>query len=281
MNLSLRSAALAAIMVLGAYEAALRVTSPHVDTGQDPSATNTIRLENYVDNGESAAGVVVGSSLSARIPADAWPKEWQVLSQSGGSALIGLEVIAQTSPLPKNVLIEINALDIPVDTGEIANAVGWARRGLRKMLWFTRTAYRPGNLLVWSQRPPGGAIFERPAAGFALLLATKRKLYALPPDAGLAENLRRVQEITDRLKRENVEVAFFEMPVERQLVQTPRANAIRRATMSRFPDSTYCWISVDDGGTWRTIDGIHLVAQDARRAARRLATLPCDRHGPH
>jgi hypothetical protein len=275
MSLSLRSAALAAIIVLGTYEAALRVAAPNVDSGQDQFATNSIRLENYVDHAKSAAGVVVGSSLTAGIPTDAWPKDWQVLSQSGGNSLVGLEVIANTRALPKMVLIEINALDTPVNADDVANAVSWPRRNLRSALWLTRTANRPVNLLVWSRRPLGAAHVEAPAAGFALLLAAQRKSYALPPDARLTENLRRMKEIVDRLKRASVEVVFFEMPVDRELVQTPRAQGMRRAARSLFPQSDYCWLALDGGGNWRTIDGIHLVAQDARRAAQMLAAMPC------
>lgn len=150
MNSSLRGAAIVAIVVLGTYEVALRMTAPHVDSGQDQFATNAIRLENYVDDAQSAEGVVLGSSLTARIPSDAWPRNWQVLSQSGGSAMTGLEVIVRTSPLPKRILIEINTLDSQKNADNIANAVDWSRRDIRKVLWLSRTAYRPANLLVWS-----------------------------------------------------------------------------------------------------------------------------------
>lgn len=275
MNLSLRSVALTSILVLGTYEATLRVTSPHVDVGQDPYTTNTIRLENYVDRGESAAGVVVGSSLTARVPSDAWPMGWQVLSQSGGNALIGLEVIARTSPLPKRVLIEVNTLDTPEGTEEVADSVGWIGRSSRKALLLSRTAYRPANLLVWSQRPAAGLQLEQPAVGFPQLLAVQRKFYDVLPDARLTNNLRRVKEIVDVLKGKSVEVAFFEIPVDRELMQTARARTIRNAARGIFPDSAYCWIEVDEGRTWRTIDGIHLVAQDARIAARELANQSC------
>ena len=234
MKSSLRGAAVFAIIILGTYEAALRMTAPQVDSGQDQFATNSIRLENYVDNAQSATGVVLGSSLTARVPSDAWPREWQVLSQSGGNALTGLEVIVRTTPLPKRILIEINTLDSQASADDVANAVDWTRRDIRKVLWLSRTAYRPANLLVWSQRPLIGPNFEGAAAGFAMLLAGQRKAYALPPDAWLAGNLRRVKEIVDFLKDKAVKVEFFEMPVDRELMQTPRAQIIRRATMSYF-----------------------------------------------
>lgn len=277
MRLSLLSAALAAIVVLGTYETALRVSAPQVDSGQDQFATNSIRLEDYVDEARSDAGVVVGSSLTASVPSDAWPKDWRVLSQSGSSAVVGLDVIAASRPFPKKVLIEINSFDAQTKPEYVANAVDWPKPILRKLFWFSRTAYQPANLLVWSQRPLIASPLERPAAGFALLLGVQRESFARPPNAWMGENIRRTKEIVDLLRREAVEVAFFEMPVDRTIMQMSRAQAVRRAALRAFPRSSNCWLSVDDGGTWHTVDGAHLLAQDARRAARILAAQPCIR----
>lgn len=265
----------AALLIIVVYEAGLRVARPRVDAGQDQFATNVIRLENYVDRGERAAGVLVGSSLTARVPEDAWPEGWQVLSQAGGDALTGLEVISRTNPLPARVLIEINTIDSDGDEAAVTGATGRLQRWIRRVLWLTRTANRPANLLVWKFRALGGSNGEHASSSFARLLGERQRSYAVGPDDRIAKSLVRIKRIVDQLRRNGVEVGFFEFPVDKSLVQTMRTQSIRTLSHRAFPPSVYCWLTVDDGQTWRTIDGIHLLPIDARRAMKILTNAPC------
>lgn len=266
MGRSLSITLLAALLVIGGYEAFLRIAKPRADVGQDQYATNRIRLENYVDDDAAAPGVVVGSSLTARIPAGAWPRGWQVLSQAGSNALVGLEAIERKAVLPQKILIEINTLDSAYNKDDVEAVLGISRAG-RHILWFTRTANRPANLLVWYMRPRDGSSSERAGAGFSTQLAQWRQNYRGAPASHLFENLQRAKLIVERLRAANVEVVFFEMPVDASLVGLRRARHIRQATAAIFPPSSYCWHIAQDARSWRTIDGIHLLPQDARLAA--------------
>ena len=268
--------AFAALLVTGSYEVFLRTAQPGGDSGQDQFATNRIRLENYVDQNHAVDGVVVGSSLTARISIDAWPSGWRVLSQAGGSALTGLEVIDAVGAKPRAVLVEINTLDIEQRSGDAQSVVAPARRMLRQLLWFTRTANRPANLLVSAMRQNKDVpAIERPLPDFSSQLGQHRLEYDKKPGPSLPQNLRQVKGMVDKLRREGVQVIFFEMPVDQSLQNLVRARRIRSASLSMFPPHAYCWRAVGGVQKWSTMDGIHLLAQDGRKAASAILAAPC------
>lgn len=281
MGRSLFITVVTALLVVSAYEVFLRLANPQVEIGQDQFSTNRIRLENYVDRGHQAAAVVLGSSLTARIPDDAWPTGWQVLSQAGGNALVGLDVVEGGQARPKAVLIEINTLDTAYDKGEASAAVGWGGRTARRLLWFTRTANRPANLLIWSVRPRSGSGNERPGTGFSVQLARHQENYAKGAEPKLMENLRLAKLKVESLRRAGVAVAFFEMPVDPSLANLARARQVRRAVAATFPPGSYCWRAAIGAGGARTMDGIHLVPQDGRTAAAVIASGRCVATGRH
>lgn len=263
-----------ALIVLGAYEAALRIAAPNVNSSPDQYTANAIRLESYVDGGARAPAVIVGSSLSARIPSDAWPQGWRVLSQADGSALTGLSVVAATHPLPARVLIEANFLDSGADPADIENATGAVPHKLRAALWLTRRAFRPMNIIVWALRRLSPSDEAAPA-NFPQILKLQQNGFAKAPDAGARSRLVPVKALVDRLQQEGVRIAFFEMPVDASLGNMPFASGRRALYEMLFPKSTYCWLLIA-GTNWQTIDGIHLLARDGRKAAAAIAAAACE-----
>jgi hypothetical protein len=81
----------------------------------------------------------------------------------------------------------------------------------------------------------------------------------------------------DKLQQEGVQVAFFEMPVDASLANMPFVSG-RRAFFKRiFPMGTYCWLPIA-GANWQTIDGVHLLTGDGRKAAAAVAAAACEAH---
>ena len=269
-----------AVLVLAGYETVLRLWHPPADTGQDQFAGNIIRLENYADSGRVFDGVVTGSSLTARIVPDAWPQGWQVLSVAGGNALTGVAVVARSTPLPRRVLVEINTLDTDWDADPAEAATGAWQRTARRMVWFLRTADRPANLLAWVLHGHATASQDAPAPDFADLLARQQRMYRAGAAPALETNLAKLQPLVGVLTKAGVRVAFVEMPTDASLVQTRRAAEIRRHVAALFPPSAYCWITPAPG-PWGTVDGIHLLGPDGRRAAALIAAAPCLNAGKH
>ena len=46
-------------------------------------------------------------------------------------------------------------------------------------------------------------------------------------------------------------------------------------TEKLFDKSHFCWIALDRGESWQTVDGAHLVTADAAKVGERMPTAPC------
>ena len=281
----IRNVLLTFIAVLGVYEGALRLTAPRIDLGQDQFTTNIIRLENYVDHPEVGGTVIVGSSLAARIPGESLGSGLENLSQAGGSALTGLEVVAAVPHAPKYVLIEINVLDKGVEPAIAKQVLDWPEPQLRALFWFYRTAYRPINLLVkqvstFVKKETRGPRTQRAPPNFKGLLAQRAHEFSKPPDNFLAPNIARMGDLIRMLQAKGTTVVFFEMPVDRSLVNAPHSRDVRHAVEAAFDRRHFCWLTLDHGEAWQTGDGIHLLRQDAASIGQRLINAPCIQSKP-
>ena len=275
----LRTTALTFLAVMALYEGALRLAAPAVDQGEDIGTTNAIRLENYTDRATDPDTVIVGSSLGGRMQVRMIPRDWSNIAISGGSPRTGLAVVAAGPRHPKRVLIEINNLDRGGDPATVHQLLGWPQPLLRRIFWFYRSGYMPINL-VFSEvesalnrrRAAHGGDAETPPANFPDLLALQQASYAKPPDTA---HMADVAGLVRQLRAQGIQVGFFEMPVDRSLVNSPRLTALRRSVKAMFAPKEYCWLSIDQGDAWHTGDGEHLLLQDAAIAARRLAAARC------
>ena len=277
----IRTIALTFLAVMVLYEGALRLTAPAMDQGEDIGTTNNIRLENYTDRVTAPDTVIVGSSLGGRMQVRMIPANWSNIALSGGSPLTGLEVVAAGPHHPRRVLIEINNLDRGDDPATFQRLLGWPQPLLRRIFWFYRSGYMPINL-VFSQaesalarrRASHGGDAESPPANFEDLVAMQEQAYATPPDTS---HLAQVAALVRQLREGGIQVGFFEMPVDRRLVNSPRLTGLRRTLKILFNPGDYCWLPLDRGENWRTGDGEHLLLQDDAIVAHRLAAAQCAR----
>jgi hypothetical protein len=272
-----RTTLLTFLAVLAAYEGFLRLAAPQVDQGADMGLTNAIRLENYADGGAPDT-VLVGSSLAGRLQARMLPANWSNIALTGGSALTGLQLVAQSAITPRRVIIESNYLDRPSDAATLDALTDWPQPLLRHLFWFTRTAYMPLNLVfseveeaIQRRRAEKGTNVESAPANQADLTAALRPAYQSPPDFS---RLPELAALVGRLQARGIEIGFVELPVEESLANTPHLVLMRQQLRAMF--GSVCWLRLG-GGPWHTGDGEHLLTQDAARAARELAAAPCER----
>ncbi len=276
MSPTIRTALIVSVLVLGLYEVTLRILSPQISEGRDQPATNTITLERYADRPQAMGTVLVGSSVSARLPANQLPADWYNLSLSGGSALTGLQLVSEDAPYPKRVLIETNVLDKDADDDALSTIENPVRREARHLFRFLRAANDPINVVRWmSLRTRGAPPADEPTSEFPTLLEVQKRSYANPLSAHFAVTLGTIRSLVARLQQHGVTVGFYEMPVDRHLVSLPRAVQMRTQLAEAFPHSRYCWVTVDDGHNWQTTDGLHLASKETDAAAQFLAAGTC------
>jgi len=77
------------------------------------------------------------------------------------------------------------------------------------------------------------------------------------------------------LQARGTKVGFYEMPIDNSLMNSPRETVLRQEVLRKFPPGRFCWLKLSLPGGARTIDGVHLIAEDALSVARQIR----DQHG--
>jgi hypothetical protein len=222
------------------------------------------------------------------------PKGWLNLSQVGGSALTGLELVYRRSTRPRFVLVE-------------SNVFGWPDRGLKKDMidevtfpgvsrWrcdhrILQHKYRPVDVLVSaaaqmrrsaqgrSTNDPSAAA-DGPAGAPETAEQRKDRLDGIriqveeqsrpPSDAALNGQVTLVLERCRQLARAGTRCLLFEMPVDAEVSASPFATAVRARMKAALPDAEFPWLPWIDPASVRTTDGVHLAAESARRVTNDL-----------
>ena len=235
--------------------------------------------------------VLVGSSLSAGLPADRLGPDIYSLSFAGGSPLSGLEIICGARPLPEVVIIETNTIVVDTDDELVGRTMNPALRDLRRCLPALRSRYEPANFFASEMclhliRPGLDAaedlmryarrrVMSAPRGAGPLsggtdsdlrlqLVANSRATYRVPPDVSrLQERIGALGRLVGVLNAGGCRCIFLEMPIDSSLEQLPRARDIRNQLQNRFPPSAYPWIMPARGTDYGTADGLHLTAAEA------------------
>ena len=222
------------------------------------------------DKSGTADRLIVGSSLAYRMRNSMLPDNYWNLSRAGGSPFQGLQLIEQAGSKPNLVLIEINVLDREHHGG--ATEVNPVDMFVKRALPITQKKYQPvayalnlGYQFLQADRfrqsgPVGGRAMEA-------MERLQLQLYSvdLTEDAGFVATLNQLEKVASRLRKDNVRVVFFEMPVSPRLADLARARSIRQMVRKRFPEPEYRHLDLPDCGNFQTTDGVHLDVESAQR----------------
>lgn len=248
---------------------------------------NTIAGEKYLYADSGIQNVMVGTSLSGHIIQDSIPEIYK-LTFAGLSIYDGLNIILRKKVLPKNVFIETNKIFAPENadlrdalfsplafyskkyiTGLRSNKEPLSMAGTyidSRMLEFLYyrllfriddLTYRVGNQN--SQRNVREEVF------FAKMIEMKKKDYTryIPPQT-ISTTLNKLKTYVSRLKENGINVIFFEMPINKDLVDLPNNIAIRDSIYKTFPASQFNYIYLPpDYNKYETGDGVHLTSAES------------------
>jgi len=262
-----------AALVFTAYAALVQFMPLRIERGQDQGDTNRMRAENYLAS-PGEATVLVGSSLTYRLPPAILGPDIANLAMAGGAPATGLALIDQSGERPKLVLVEINLLDRAADLAAVHSLVAFPERQLRGALRALRAGYDPVNVAERGLQallhkadedlvPPPDAIRQ--------LIAGQQQVMAHPPDAGvLRGRLAETMAMVSTLQARGIRVGFFEMPIDPSLRDLPAAKMVRQAVRQRFLPGHFCWLNLSIAGALHTLDGIHLMSDDSVLVARQV-----------
>lgn len=272
-----RSLLVFASLVLG-YWAFLQVVKVDWDTTQHLANGNRIKAERFV-YGEDApdATVIVGSSLAYRIALDSLPPGTINLGFGGLSIYDGLQLISRSGRRPARVLVETNVLFREPDRAFLKALFEPGLYALRGAAPLMREENQPSGVLFGylkqrflQGRDPGAADGDTLASPNAVMMEEHRANYAqLPADSTQARFLGMLQREVEDLEARGIEVIFFEVPIEQELMASKLAETSRNLIAERFPGRTFLRTATHE--RWRTTDGLHLDRRDAKRFSGWLA----------
>ncbi len=293
------------LLLTALYIMGVRLMMPFPKAAQHQWQDNAIKAQDYLyQKGAGSRNVLVGSSLSCRILTDSLVN-FTNLALNGQSIFDGLAIIDHKKELPVNVFIELNMVmrgENKIFTGSLFQPMLFV---MRDKLPALRDGYQPLGLagkpvsacvqtllsalksrLIRKKPeavPPAiAATGQEPAAQtstvqapvkvnlsdglFLRLLKIQEDNYSKAADsASLYRNLNELARYVDGLRSKNVNVYFFEMPIDAHLSDLPLARSIRDGFHRIFPPGKYVYIPQPDCTGYETSDGLHLRDPDAIR----------------
>lgn len=242
---------------------------------------NTIRAERYLyDPKINCEDVIVGSSMSFRLIMDSLPGFCN-LSFSGLTIFDGLDVVKRKRDFPQRVFVEMNVLFKEKSEDLHNSVIASIPYHLKKWEPSLRNDKQPLTILGSgiismririfgpTQQPVGGrsAALKDDDPLFQRMLSFHHSYYDLKP--ALEEEERKMNELKkaiEELKRNGVEIIFYELPIHPSLMQQEMPKAIRKAFARYFPPEEYTYIPLPpDTSAYHTTDGMHFTVNEAHR----------------
>lgn len=272
MQRSLLPIAVTAALSFTAYAAFVQFAPFTVPVVQNQVDTNMMRAQNFLRANPDT--VLVGSSLTFRLPPALLEPQVSNIGMVGGSSLTGLAIVDGSGKKPKLVLIETNLLERPLDQPTVDSQLRFPERFLRQHLRVFRTGYDPANLLWFGlttlTHQVNAEFVVTPEAAKAFY-AEQEKFKSRPPEsAAFHQKLKQVAALVTSLQAKGIRIGFFELPIDKRLANSPADTFIRGEVAKAFPPGRYCWLDLGVQAGAHTLDGVHLTTPDAAMVARKV-----------
>jgi len=263
------------VLAIG-YGLLLRSAQVDWDTTQHLANGNRIKAERFVYGTDVPdATVIVGSSLAYRIVLDSMPQGTTNLGFGGLSIYDGLTLVERSGKAPARVLIETNVLFREPDHGFLKALFEPGLYELRREVPMMQEENQPSGVLFgWlkqrllKERGANDGSADSTAVPNAVMMEEHRGNYGqLPADSTQQRFLAMLEHKVHALEERGIEVIFFEVPIEAELMSSALASESRALIEARFPGRTF----IRSSERWRTTDGLHLDKRDAQRFSGWLA----------
>lgn len=261
------------------YNLVLYIWQPGFISPQGFWQDNQVKAQDYLytNSCDSAENVIVGSSMSFRIPTDSLPGFCN-LSLLGENYIKGLELLKKKEKYPRRIFIETN-FPAGISKGGLFYDVLY--NPILYPLRFYFPALRDGRqpMLVAaseieecatdykikeSERDKYSAIFKmlvEPTPGIGLFQGFDQEA----SNEEMEKQLGDLDLFIKDLESHGTEIIFFEMPVYKTLYDSPRVTSVRKAFKTYYPSEKYIYLQQPDYDEYQTLDGLHLGKEEATR----------------
>lgn len=260
------------------YNLLLYIWEPSSISPQGFWQDNQVKAQDYLytDVCSNAENIIVGSSMSFRIPTDSLPNFCN-LSLLGENYIKGLELMKKKGIYPKRVFIETN---FPAGINKeglfydvLYNPILYPMRtylpslrdGKQPILIAASTIeeYAINHNIKERNKDKYSAIFKKlsePTPGVGLFQGFETE--ASPLD--MKKQLDDLNTFILDLESHDTEIIFFEMPLYKTLYNSPRVESIRKEFRTYFSPDRYTYLPKPAYNVFQTLDGLHLGKDEAK-----------------
>lgn len=224
--------------------------------------SNQERAEEFIYSREVYAKVFVGSGLIGDFKIkQVWKDSFNLFLPYSGSCA-GVEIISLSKKVPRVLFVETNYIFKGFNqelTTQLFNPFLYHARfflpSLLRKHW--PKSFMKELMKVANQRRKSG--MKRFDSLDQMTIDQFKILYdELPESISFEKDLEKFQKYIDIISSKGCRVVFFEMPVDKELVNSRLAIYQRSKLKSLFPEQQYSWVATDLFGKYHTSDGIHL-----------------------
>lgn len=278
----IRKALIYSLLFVAGYCIVIMLFRPNTQIAQHQWQSNFIKAQNFIYNKESDTvhNVIIGSSLSCRLVMDSL-KDYYNLSFSGQSIYDGLNILSHKNKFPKNIFIETNIVFRKEDENFIASLSNPVLYNTRLFIPSLRDGKQPlaiigekcsflvgGLLSRLKPATPANADGLQTASQnndlFEKILKRETENYSVaPPEKLVKESFDRLAAYLEPMQKKGVNIVFFEMPVNYNLIDLAESVSVRKNFYKKFPPGQYSYIEVPDNSHYKTTDGLHLNSEEA------------------
>ena len=234
---------------------------------------NLISAERMLFSDESYENIIVGSSLAYNIDLGQLDETWYNLSFPGQSIFEGLEIIHEMKNKPQRIFIETNVLLRKKNTFFHSVLFNPLKYPFKKYFSILKESQQPVSLigdpveyhLVRKFIPSNEEVQSISIKKEILkkkIITELKKEYNQVPEQAIRNQIKHLSTALAKFRNSGIEIVFFEMPIEKELCDTPQTSAIRNAIKSTFPK--YELLVQPDCGEYTTSDGLHLDLESAK-----------------
>lgn len=258
------------IGALAAWAGFVQWLAPSVPMLPEGASQNRIVAERLGYDATDSSLLVLGSSMTARLPVASVARGAQAVGVSGGTAMVAVGLVQALGRRPRVAVVETNRLAWPADSSEMREATAAATVHAPWRLW--RYEYRPSTQAL-------GVIVRATDLVRRVLMSERDKREAerraaaaygreVVDSAQSQRALDRARAVLDEWRGAGTSVYLMELPVHPLVEMSPRE---RRMIDRALPDSLFPRIALEHKAM-PTTDGRHLEADAAQRVARAIAS---------
>ena len=222
--------------------------------------SNEERAEEFVYSRTPYTKVFTGSGLIGDLRIEqAWRDSFNLFLPYSGSCA-GVEIIALSKKVPEVLFIETNYIFKGFDRNLTSQLFDRLLYDARFIFPALLRKHSPKSILKelikWTNR---STVKNQTKSLFQPSLEFFKSLYVELPDPSKFDKvLSSLCEYIEAISSKGCQVVFFEMPIDRELMNSKLANYQRDKLISLFPEKKYDWITPNPDDHYKTTDGIHL-----------------------